>query len=368
MVRQERFPHQAVLVDACRVDVPQQPRWNFGSNHYGGGRTLASRRQFRLYAAREGELAKNDAERESGQFTTVLLEELEKRAAHECAEHLPDVGRAVHQRFEALRENNEGWQLPQFLKDRDWNECSFLDDVGPPPTAAPRLDQPAWDGLGELFDDRPFPRYTYDAYAWAFKVADCATPAVSGLPGQNLIDVAKDLDDRQGARKDFPLTVPFVQFLAVRAENTDRDWAQALGKWVEQTRQRLGGPKRSVPPSSDQNSTVLHLKLDPAADAEDLFLARMWLRRSSAVVIWESEDRPLDLAGVREALVRQLKEVSQSRNYTQAGSPCPEVERIEFHVPFDLLGTPFDQWIVPTKRGGRTRPSACDIRSSCAVR
>jgi hypothetical protein len=354
LVKSRCFRLQATLVDACRVEVPRGSALNFGSFDYGGGER-ESRLQFELYASREGEAAKNDAERAAGQFTEVLLGELADRTMLDSVAGLPEIARRIHLRFEELRRNNEGWQLPQFIKDRDWNECSFLNDgFQPPPPAAARLDQPAWDGLGPLFAGRSLPRYTYDAYTWAFKVTGCAAPVHAGLPGESLIDIALDLDARQGHRPDTPLTLPFVRFLADRARTSDPDWATRLSDWVEHTRRRLNAPPLPPPPSRAR-STVLHVRLEPAANGEDRYLARMWLRRDTTTAIWESEDHPLTLDQVREELGSQLKRTVQAFGAATDPDAHTCVERVEFHVPFELLDVPFDQWAMPVRRG-RTRP------------
>ncbi|WP_406864191.1 hypothetical protein ABZO31_28630 [Streptomyces sp. HUAS MG47] len=353
-VKGHRFPLQAALVDACRVDAGRDGRLNFGGNDYGGGTTQVGRRQFRLYAARPGETAKNDAERAAGQFTDALLGELGQRALPDGVDELARIGRSLHRRFQDMRDRGEGWQLPQFVVDRGWDECSFLDDDQFPAPGAARLDQAAWDGIGALFGDRLLPRCAYDAYAWAFTVADCTTPVRGGLPGDTLLDVAKDLDDRQGGRVDVPLVVPFVRFLADRCGQDDPEWAAGLRAWVDTTRERLSVPPLPPPPPAPR-TTVLHLRLDPAATDDDRYLVRIWLRRAVTEAIWESEGRPLSLDEVREELVRQLAYVARTLNGPDAGGDAyPAVTRLEFHVPFELLETDFDQWAVPRAR--RTRP------------
>lgn len=173
-------------MDSCRVDAPRDTRWNFGNTDYGGGSSVPGRRQFRLYASREGEVAQNDAERGAGRFTEALLGELGGRSVRESVSGLPGAALSIHRAFQELRERGEGWQLPQFIVDRDWDACSFLDDDlsrAALPRAA-KLDQAAWDGLGTLFEGRELPRCAYEAYAWAFKAAGCTTPAHAGLPGR----------------------------------------------------------------------------------------------------------------------------------------------------------------------------------------
>ncbi|MFE9566561.1 hypothetical protein ACFYM0_36315 [Streptomyces sp. NPDC006487] len=358
LVKRELFRYQAALVDACRVDAPRDARWNFGTSDYGGGATVPGRRQFRLYASREGEAAKNDAERGAGRFTEELLAELGERPVREAVSGLADTARSIHRTFLGLRERGEGWQLPQFVVDRDWDACSFLEDdlPGMPPPRAGRLDQAAWDGLGELFADRDLPRCAYEAYLWAFKAAGCAAPARGGLPGDTLLEVAQDLDERHGGPAGMPLPVPFVRFLGEQGAAGDERWAAGLRDWVRVTRERLGLPALPPPPPPPRRM-ALHVRLETPPGGEDGFLARMWLRREATEHIWESEGEPVRLDAVRDALVGQLMAANRALGAdAEAGRPAGAVERIEFHVPYELLDLDFDQWPVPRGPGRRTRP------------
>ncbi|MET9573301.1 hypothetical protein ABZY34_30050 [Streptomyces virginiae] len=359
LVKHRSFPLQAALVDSCRVDAPRDARWNFGSTDYGGGSSVPGRRQFRLYASREGEAAQNDAERGAGRFTEALLAELGGRSVRESVSGLPVAARSIHRTFRELRDRGEGWQLPQFLVDRDWDACSFLDDdlaaVALPRAA--RLDQQAWDGLGALFEGRELPRCAYEAYAWAFKAAGCTTPVGGGLPGDGLLDVVQDLDERQGGHGGMPLAVPFVRFLADRAGTAgDAAWAGRLKDWVDTTRERLALPVLPPPPPPAR-TTVVHVGLEPPPDGGPGFRARMWLRGERTEHIWESQGAPVRLDTVREELLRQLALIGAAP--TDGGGAGPRapggVDRIEFHVPYELLDTDVDQWPVPRGPAGRHR-------------
>ncbi|CAM5515024.1 VMAP-C domain-containing protein [Streptomyces avidinii] len=359
LVGQRSFPLQAALVDSCRVDAPRDARWNFGNNDYGGGSTVPGRRQFRLYASREGEVARNDPERGAGRFTEALLGELGGRSVRESVSGLPGAALSIHRSFQELRERGEGWQLPQFIVDRNWDACSFLDDElsGAGPAGAARLDQEAWDALGELFEGRELPRCAYEAYAWAFKAAGCTTPARGGLPGDDLLEVVQDLDERQGGCDGMPLAVPFVRFLADRAAAAgDVRWADRLTDWVRATRERLALPVLRPPPPPARRK-VLHVRLETPPGGESGFLARMWLRGERMQHIWESEGQPVPLDEVREELVRQLALAGgASGPGAAAGQQMHEaVDRVEFHVPYELLDADFDQWQVPRGPVGRRR-------------
>ncbi|MEV7511609.1 hypothetical protein AB0O57_26995 [Streptomyces sp. NPDC091201] len=359
LVKQRSFPLQAALVDSCRVDAPRDARWNFGTNDYGGGLSVPGRRQFRLYASREGEAAQNDAERGAGRFTEALLDEIGGHSVRESVSGLPVAARSIHRAFRELRERGEGWQLPQFVVDRDWDACSFLDEDpsgGIPPGAA-RLDQQAWDGLGGLFAGREPPRSTHEAYAWAFKAAGCTTPVGGGLPGESLLEVVQDLDERQGGRGGMPLAVPFVRFLADRAAASgDPAWAARLGEWVAATRERLALPVLPPPPPPPR-TTVVHVRLETPPDGGPGHLARIWLRGRRTEHVWESEGAPVGLDAVREQLVRQLALAGAAPAEEDREEPgeYPAVDRVEFHVPYALLDTAFDQWPVPRGPAGRHR-------------
>ncbi|MFF3678517.1 hypothetical protein ACFYYS_31660 [Streptomyces sp. NPDC002120] len=358
LVKPRRFPLQAALVDSCRVDAPRDARWNFGTTDYGGGSSVPGRRQFRLYASREGEAAQNDAERGAGRFTEALLGEIGHRSLRESVSGLPGAALSIHRSFQELRERGEGWQLPQFVVDRDWDACSFLDDgpPGPRQPRAARLDQPAWDGLGELFEGRELPRSAHEAYTWAFKVAGCTTPVHGGLPGDSLLEVVQDLDERQGGHGGMPLAVPFVRLLAERAAKAgDEAWAGRLTDWVHATRERLGLPAVPSPPPAPHR-TVVHVRLEAPPDGGPGHLARMWLHGERTEHIWESEGAPVRLDAVREELVRQLALIgATSDGNGEAGRRTYRaVDRIEFHVPYELLDADFDQWPVPRGPRGRT--------------
>ncbi|WP_329377799.1 caspase family protein [Streptomyces sp. NBC_01351] len=376
LVAHRRFPLQAALVDACRVDVPRASRLNFVNIDYGGGSSVPGRRQFRLYASSKGETAENNAEREAGRFTEALLTELGQRSVLEGVTGLAASARTIHRTFREERERGGGSQLPQFLVDRDWDACSFLDEDLPgsaPPRPAPpratRLDQAAWDGLGPLFAGHVLPRHAHEAYAWAFKAAGCTTPVGGGLPGDTLLDVVQDLDERQGAGAGstaMPLAVPFVRFLADRATALDPDWAARLLEWVRDTRARLALPVLPPPPSPAPR-TVLDVRLDVPPGGEDGFLVRMWLRADGTRQVWESEGAPLALDAVREELVRQLALLGGARAGDPApGQPYAAVDRIEFHVPYELLDADFDQWPVP--RGPARRRRALGLLYQVVVR
>ncbi|MFD3326434.1 hypothetical protein [Streptomyces sp. NPDC058701] len=396
MVKHRRFPLQAAIVDSCRVDAPRDTRWNFGTTDYGGGNSVPGRRQFRLYASREGEAAQNDAERGAGRFTDALLGELGQRSVQEGVAGLATAARSIHRSFQELRERGEGWQLPQFVVDRDWDACSFLDFPGlsgfaglpgpavgnghghapghpdadtradaradAPPVSAglrtPRLDQQAWDGLGDLFEGRDLPRSAYDAYAWAFRAAGCAPPVHAGLPGESLLEVVQDLDERQGGRTGMPLAVPFVRFLADRAGAGDPAWAARLREWVRSTRERLGLPALAPPPPPPRRSAV-HVRLEVPPGGGDGYLARMWLRGERMAHVWESDGAPVRLDAVRQELVRQLALIGGGPegggDGAGAAAPPGAVDRIEFHVPYELLDADFDQWPVPRGPAGRRR-------------
>ncbi|MFJ4438344.1 caspase family protein [Streptomyces sp. NPDC088923] len=375
------YTRQATLVDACRLPTPLDERVNVPTHDYGGGTPLPWRKQFRVYASAPGEAAGNNGAHAAGAFTEELLAALGTRTLDAAARELTAVCREINARFAELRAKGRAWQTPQFLKDQDWDGCSFLDLVPGSaealPAPAPRLDQRAWDELGHAFAAHPLPPYTYDAYAWAFAQAGCAPPPTPGLPASSLIEIAHDLDARHGERAGLPLVLPFVRFLRHRATETgdagndagvdaaapsgraagggERAWARRLEKWEKTTGKRLGAPALPPPHPAGHTATLV-VRLEPAARPER-YLVRVWLRRERSRLVWESAGA-LSLAEVRTALLDQLAEARAD------GGPAPA--RVVVDVPFGLLAEPFDEWPVPhPRRGPRALGTLYEVVVSC---
>lgn len=122
------------------------------------------------------------------------------------------------------------------------------------------------------------------------------------------------------------------------------------------TRERLALPVLPPPPPPARR-TVVHVRLETPPGGEAGFLARMWLRGEQVRHIWESEGAPVGLDRIREELVRQLALIGGASQTD--GDPGRQaytaVDRIEFHVPYELLDADFDQWPVPRGPAGRRR-------------
>ncbi|MGW2058392.1 VMAP-C domain-containing protein [Streptomyces sp. NPDC001840] len=343
-----RFHRQIAIGDACRVDTGRAAKLAFGSSAYGVGGTVPERRQFTLYASHQGEVAQNLTDKGAGQFTDTLLRRLDGRTLDETVQGLVGIARSVQADFHLLRSRGLAWQEPQFVIGRDWSGSAVLGDAwtetgpGGGGPGAPGLDQTAWTELGALLRNRDVPPFACDAYLWAFEVTGCAPPARRSLPPGGLTEIARDLDNRQGRQRDMPLTLPFVRHLAARSD--DPAWARSADTWVDTTRERLGAAPVPAPPEPAREGTALHVRLTAEeAEADEVHWVRMWLYRNSAFeTVWESE-RPLPMATVREKLGEQLLAGSADR-----------LTRIEFHVPYELLGEAFECWGLPIGRAGRT--------------
>ncbi|MFE4176409.1 hypothetical protein ACFRR7_30885 [Streptomyces sp. NPDC056909] len=342
-----RFRRQIAIGDACRVDTRRAAKLAFGASAYGLGATVPERRQFTLYASHAGEVAQNLTDRGAGQFTDTLLRRLDGRTLDETVRGLVGIARSVQADFQLLRNRGLAWQEPQFVIERDWSGSAVLGDgwTDPGPgggSGAPGLDQTAWKELGALLRGREVPPFACDAYLWAFEVTGCAPPARRSLPADGLAEIAHDLDNRQGRQRDMPLTLPFVRHLAARS--TDPAWARLADAWVDTTRERLGAAPVPAPPEPAPEGTALHVRLTPEeAEADGVHWVRMWLYRNSAFeTVWESR-RPMSMAAVRTRLGEQLLAGSADR-----------LTRIEFHVPYELLGEEFECWGLPIGRPGKT--------------
>ncbi|MGV9454527.1 VMAP-C domain-containing protein [Streptomyces sp. NPDC003635] len=345
-----RFRRVITIADTCRIDRRMHAGLGFPDIQYAAGLPTPDRRQFRLYAARPGQTAKNRAGREDGQFTDTLLQHLESRTHEQAVRDLVEIAHAVQRDFRLMRAKGEAWQEPVFEIARDWDDSDLYGDrwaqdggIATGPTGAPVLDQVAWTQLGELLTGCSIPPYTYEAYRWAFEVAGCAAPAEHSLPSSHLTEIVRDLDSRQGTSRAVPLALPFVRHLASRSVRPD--WAAAANEWVERTRERLGADPVPAPPPRAVEPPALHVRLTP--DGDDTYWLQLWSYRGDFENVGDHE-QPMDLAAVRAALGAHL-----------LAGPAGKPQRIEFHVPYELLEEPFETWPMPTGRGTRTTPLGC---------
>jgi len=298
-----RFRRVVAVGDTCRIETKQARKLRFGTFEPEAGAITPERRQFVLYAASPGETARNDAERQAGQFTETLLKRLDGKAIDESVEGLVGIARAVQADFSLMHATGEAWQRPQFDINKGWDESPLFGDhwpddtagTGSKPASAPVLDQLAWTELGQLLRNRPLPPYAYDAYRWAFEVTGCAVPPGDVLPAVRLLDIVRDLDSRQGRHQDLPLTLPFVRHLADRAARSSPDWTAEANAWVDRTRERLGTTPVPAPPERAAESPALHVQLRHNANSR--YWTRMWLYQHEFESVRESS-QPLDLGTV----------------------------------------------------------------------
>ncbi|MGW1507114.1 VMAP-C domain-containing protein [Streptomyces mirabilis] len=354
--RSSRIPgrrfHRVVAVgDTCRIEAKRAKKYGFGTDKPDAGELNIDRRQFVLFAAQLGQAAKNQAERQAGQFTHTFLKHLAGQTVSKTVEGLVGIAQAVQADFAEMRKNGEAWQEPQFVIDQGFDESTLFGDrwtndttgALSEPAGAQVLDQDAWTELGQLLTELgelltvgTLPAYTYDAYRWAFEVTGCAIPPGDALPAERLLDIVRDLDSRQGRRLDFPLTLPFVCHLAARAKGSNPTWAAEAEAWVDRTRDRLGAAPIPPPPGPTAERPTLHVRLMPDPDDDSKYWSHMWLYRREFESVWESS-QPLDLKTVQDELAQQLAACSHTPT------------RVEFHVPWTLLDEPFESWPVPVR-------------------
>ncbi|MEU8951883.1 hypothetical protein [Streptomyces sp. NPDC048489] len=345
-----RFRRVVAVGDTCRIEARRAQKLRFGTIEPEAGDLIPERRQFVLYAARPGQAAQNQAERQAGQFTDTLLKRLAGRPVSETVEGLVGIARDVQGDFGVMRAKGEAWQEPEFVLNKGWDGSTLFgnhwvdetSDIVAEPARAPVLDQDAWTEVGQLFQSRPLPPYSYDAYRWAFEVTGCAVPPGDALPATQPLDILRDLDSRQG-RNDLPLTLPFVRLLAARSRRSNANWAAEADAWVDRTRERLGAAPVPAPPAPAENLT-LHIRL--TTDGNNRYWTRMWLYQNEFESVWES-GQPLELDAVREELGLQL---------TARRSHAPT--RVEFHIPYELLDVAFELWPIPW-RPGKTKELGC---------
>jgi hypothetical protein len=348
------FRHQVALVDACRVDQRHIPHLNFGHVDYGGGRETDRRRQFVLYAALPGEAAKNETDRQSGLFTRKLLHTLKDMSVGRSIRGLPDAARRIQAEFEELRAREETWQTPTFEIHRGWQGSALFEDPWTMFTAerpAPQLDQAAWDSLELLAQGRTLPPYVHDAYRWAFRICGCATP-VGPLPPGGLLEIVHDLDERQG-RPGRPLALAFARHLAGHAQ--DREWGARLASWVDATRERIGALPIPAPPGPPTEPAALHVQLTKAPLHENAYLIRIWRHRDRFTSEWDSE-YGVALTDARGEVGKQIARLVEEDADQDGREDDPDIGRIEFHVPLELIDEEFESWTVPVGPEGSSDP------------
>ncbi|WAZ26014.1 caspase family protein [Streptomyces cinnabarinus] len=344
-VRRGRFRHLVAIGDACRIDT-RQAKLDFVKVEYPVGLPTPQREQFVLYAARPGETARNLTELQAGLFTDTLLKRLEDRSAAEAVRDLVGIAQAVQGDFAMMKANGTAWQEPQFEIARSWDGSPLYGDHwtdSTAPVGAPALDHTAWKELGQVLTGCQTPSYTYEAYRWAFEVTGCVPPAEHKLPSPHLTEIVRDLDHRQGTSRAVPLALPFIQHLASRSRRPE--WAADAQAWVDRTLERLGADPLPPAPPQPAERPALHIRLTP--DGDDDFWLQLWSYQDRFENVGDYEE-PMGLAAVRTVLGNHLLA-------HRASMP----QRIEFHVPYELLEEPFETWQVPTGRGDRTTPLGC---------
>ncbi|MGW5636327.1 VMAP-C domain-containing protein [Streptomyces sp. NPDC003832] len=342
-----RFRRTVTIGDACRIDTARL-KLNFPQVNYTAGDSTR-RMQFTLYAARPGQAAMNDGK--GGQFTDTLLGRLEGRTLEEATLGLAGIARDVQADFAVMKANGTAWQEPQFEIAVGWDGSSLYGDhwtqdgTAAEPSGGLALDQTAWTELGQLVSEKAeLPRDTYAAYRWAFEATGCVPPVEHTLPAEHLTGIVHDLEDRQGTRRSVPLALPFIKFLASRADPSP--WVVKANAWVERTRKRLGAAAVPLPPPRAAEPPALHIRLTPD-DEKDSYRLQLWSYEKDFDGVGDHPE-PMSLDAIRTALGEHLLAHAAS----QPG-------RIEIHVPYDLLTVPFETWLVPNGRRSGTAILGC---------
>lgn len=127
--RAEHWAHQVFIVDACR-NFASHERWYFElpTDEFAIGEEVASRAQFALFAAREGESAwesatgnLSSAAISSGVLTHELLGLLKETPADEWPPNLPTLTNTLIERFKQMCQQGRAKQVPSFISDQDWD-------------------------------------------------------------------------------------------------------------------------------------------------------------------------------------------------------------------------------------------------------
>jgi hypothetical protein len=116
------FPRQVFLVDACRdwvehYDFPASPPGDV----FPQGRLVTDAAQFRMFAARRGQLAADLGADRGGAFTEALIDELDRQFISTWPPDMDIVGARV---FDRLQQGN---QTPAIVKLEQWGSTNEPD-------------------------------------------------------------------------------------------------------------------------------------------------------------------------------------------------------------------------------------------------
>jgi hypothetical protein len=115
------FNHQAIFVDACANYLYRsQSRFVTQPYEFVKGEPMSSRRQFSLYAAADGETARNDQTRRTGDFSDFVLNWLERNDQEQWPPRLDQLAEDVRRHFERRRLAKETHQTPLWIRHRSW--------------------------------------------------------------------------------------------------------------------------------------------------------------------------------------------------------------------------------------------------------
>ncbi|MFC4053452.1 hypothetical protein ACFOY4_27515 [Actinomadura syzygii] len=170
-----------------------------------------------------------------------------------------------------------------------------------------------------------------------------SAPALDADPG-DLRGVLARLEDLTVGADGVPPLLAFVEELAAHA---DGPLAAALRSWSDAIAHRLGlrpglaaARRRAARASErDRPRSYLVIELRPDGAAADRYLASAWLQVEGehGLMLHCDDGDPVPFDGL-PALVKELL----SENPQVVNRPTPDMT-LEFVLPGDLLGTPFDQ-------------------------
>ena len=121
------FQRQIYLIDACATYQLPQERLGEG-DRFAPGRPVRGREQFVFFATREGEVAKNLAQEQTGLFSKIVLEELEKEPLTPWSPDIDALARRVQDSFADSVKMGKTKQIPIFVSYRtgDGSEYALL--------------------------------------------------------------------------------------------------------------------------------------------------------------------------------------------------------------------------------------------------
>ncbi|MER5262751.1 hypothetical protein ABTZ99_11835 [Actinosynnema sp. NPDC002837] len=343
-------PHQRIIIDSCLTSA-RETGWRTGlpDESFQPNDTLPAVDQLSLFAASDGERAKNDDALQTGLFSNAVLESLGQVPDEQWPPDFTDVRRDVGTTFETLRAERRTRQVPSHIWFRGGSDEDYLVF-----TTEPRSPSAGAGALGlalltpaEYTELRRILRVGAPAdLRGPFREA---TRSVELSPPDNPDDVRSVVDALRKPVNPLPLFEFLVRFAAATDDDVTRD---RLWEWIE----RVGPPYVDVDLLRDLDAqlhrTFLLVRLEPDL-IDPGYRTTVWRYLGDDGRQVAVSPGPWRLGQVADALGDLLAD------FDPADKAAPPV--VEFMVPTDMVDETVDELPVRLARQEVPLGAACPV-------